>query len=337
MKKTLLTLLLMSVLLLSSCASWGFGTNAPTLEAYAAFENDTWLVVGSMLINKTDGTVFLMNADYDARIYGVDMISYHGPYAYKYVFEESSFKEYTYLEALDIRSELGDSITQYYECILTYGYNGAEIEREYIGELISEAQMAELYENNPSNVASFPIKIDTLWKYEDKSEYSQTDLKIIGFAEEIYNSQADEISAVVGVARPVGEEIWFSTVICENGNFETGDALLNGMRGAVIRAYNPVADVSRTVLELDGKNRLFVDFDESGAYIFDSTGSLKYFDFNTKKETLIHRFDGYVMSFELTENYICASYKYGDSGSYFVYEKGGSIIANGEYSSCEPQ
>ena len=83
---------------------------------------------------------------------------YYGPYAYKYEFEESSFKEYTYLKTASTQS--GETL--YYECVFTYSYEGKEIERSYIGEPLTEEEMKEAYKTNPSNVNSFSFEIDFL-------------------------------------------------------------------------------------------------------------------------------------------------------------------------------
>ena len=51
------------------------------------------------------------------------------------------------------------------------------------------------------------------------------------------------------------------------------------------------------------------------------------FDFETKKLTDIHDFPG-VKSIFITDKYICVKYQL-NGYTYFVYEKGGSVVANG--------
>ena len=106
MKKLLCMILLISAIMLSSCSSLGFGASMPDLETYAAFENDTWLIIDHFLINKQDQTVCLLEANTDtddlpSKVWG---FYYYGPYAYEYIFEESSFKEYTYLKTASTKN-----------------------------------------------------------------------------------------------------------------------------------------------------------------------------------------------------------------------------------------
>ena len=331
----ILVTLLSAVTMLSSCASLGFGTSMPMLETHKAFENDTWLVVNHMLINKTTGEVALMSADSSAKITLIDNIYYNSSYDYKYEFGESSFKEYTFLESNYYDDGLGGFTYLYYECVLTYSYDGVELEREYIGEPLTEEEMNELYNTNPSNTDAFSFYIDFIYDYSSHDEYDYINAEkraVLDFVEDLYEAQSEKRSAVVGSARPMGEEIWFSTVVSDDLHYNSGNPILEGIRISEIKAYDPESDETRTVFEYNKKGKQIIDFDENGIYILDSKGNFNYVDFETKKSTLIHKFSSRVYSFELTDDYICASYEDNENGyCYLVYQKGGSVIADGVY------
>ena len=327
MKKLICLLLLTATLILSSCSSLGFGASMPEIVTYAAFENDTWLVIDHFLINKNDGSVCLLEADTDAGIPDeVWDFYYYGPYAYKYEFEESSFKEYTFLKTASTKG--GDTL--YYECIFTYSYEGKEIERSYIGEPLTEEEMKEAYKTNPSNVNAFSFEIDMLWKY-DKEEYEDVQKQvIIDHAEDIYEAQSKETSIVMGLAKPMGDETWFSLAVCQDRSFDSGEPLFGGIRRSEIKSYNSETNEIETVYEYNKKGKQIIDFDENGMYVLDSNGNFSYVDFESNRSTLIHRLSGYLYSFYITDKYICAYYGAASlsGGNFFVYKKGASVIAD---------
>ncbi len=334
MKKLICVLLIILTVMLSSCSSFGFGTSMPDMEAVKAFESDTYIVVDNMLINKTDGSVCLLEPDSDATITGKDNIYYHGPYAYKYVFEDSSFKQYTFLKVNYWSKERNDFIDQYYECVFTYGYDGKELDREYIGEILTEDEMEEAYKSNPSNIDAFSFEVDVLWEYNEEKYKTQKQQAVLEYVENIYASQEEPFSTVVGLAKPMGEEIRFCLTVSEDGDFETGEPLLEGINSSKIVSYNPKTNEFKTVLEYEGKKQI-IDFDEKGFYTFDSDLKLKYVDFETKRSTLICQFSNIVSRFIITDGYICAYYHGYDNHKaayyYFVYQKGGSVIADDLY------
>ena len=325
MKKLICVLLLISTIMLSSCSSFGFGTSMPDLETYAAFEDETWLVIDHFLINKKDGSVCMLEANTDAALPSdVWAFYYYGPYAYKYEFEESSFKEYTFLQTASTKG--GDTL--YYECILTYSYEGSEIERSYIGEPLTEEEMKEAYKTNPSNVNAFCFEIDMLWEHH-KEEYEDSKKQaIIDHAEDVYEKQTKDSSTVVGLAKPMGNEIWFSLVVSNDGDFNSGEPLHEGIRQSEIKRYNSETNEIETIYEYNKKGKQIIDFDENGMYVLDSKGKLSYVDFESKKSTLIHKLSGRIYSFIITDKYICAYHGAAVDGDVFVYEKGASVIAD---------
>ena len=325
MKKLICVLLLISTIMLSSCSSFGFGTSMPDLETYAAFEDETWLVVDHFLINKKDRSVCMLEANTDAALPSdVWAFYYYGPYAYKYEFEESSFKEYTFLQTASTKG--GDTL--YYTCILTYSYEGKEIERSYIGEPLTEEEMKEAYKTNPSNVNAFYFEIDMLWEHH-KEEYEDSKKQaIIDYAEDVYEKQTKDSSTVVGLAKPMGNEIWFSLVVSNDGDFNSGEPLHEGIRQSEIKRYNSETNEIETIYEYNKKGKQIIDFDENGMYVLDSKGKLSYVDFESKKSTLIHKLSGRIYSFIITDKYICAYHGAAVDGDVFVYEKGASVIAD---------
>ena len=296
----------------------------PNLETYKAFEDDTWLVIDHFLIKKQDKTVCLLEANTDASIPSeVWDFYYYGPYAYEYVFEESSFKEYTFLKTASTKS--GETL--YYECVFTYSYEGKEIERSYIGEPLTEEEMKEAYKTNPSNVKSFSFEIDMLWEY-DKQEYEDTQKQaIMNYAEDLYEAQSEHSSTVVGLAKPMDEEIWFSVVVSKDSGFDSGEPLFGGIHQSEIKSYNSETNEIETVYEFNKKGKQIIDFDKNGMYVLDSKGNFSYVNFESKKSTLIHRLSG-IYTFYITDKYTCVYYGGAVNGNLFVYEKGFSVIAD---------
>lgn len=314
--------------MLSSCSSLGFGSSMPNLETYKAFEDDTWLVIDHFLINKKDGNVCMLEANIDATVPpGVWDFYYYGPYAYQYVFEESLFKEYTFLKT----SSTKDGTTLYYECIFTYSYEGKEIERSYIGEALTEEEMQEAYKSNPSNIKDFSFEVDILWDIH-KEEYEDAEKQaILDFAEDLYEAQIKKSSSVVGLAKPMGEETWFSVVVSKDSDFNSGAPLLDGIHKSEIKSYNSETNEVITIYKYNKKGKQIIDFDENGMYILDSKGKFSYVDFDSKESTLIYEFSGRIYSFEITDKYLCAIYGKSVGGNCFVYKKGASVIADDLY------
>jgi len=325
MKKLICVLLLISTIILSSCSSLNFGTSMPNLETYAAFEDETWLVIDRFLINKKDGHICMFVDNTDAPLPSeVCSFYYYGPYAYQYEFEESSFKEYTFLKTASTNG--GDTL--YYECILTYSYEGSEIERSYIGEPLTEEKMKEAYKTNPSNINAFHFEIDTLWELHKEAYEDPIKQAIIDYAEDVYEKQVKNSSAVVGLAKPMGEETWFSLVVSSDSHYNSGAPLYESIRQSEMKRYNSETNEIETIYEYSKEGKQIIDFDENGIYVLDSKGELSYVDFESKKSTLIHKLSGRIYSFKITDKYICAYHGAAVDGDVFVYEKGACVIAD---------
>ena len=188
--------------------------------------------------------------------------------------------------------------------------------------------MKEAYKTNPSNVNAFSFEIDMLWKY-DKEEYEDAQKQvIIDHAEDIYEAQSKETSIVMGLAKPMGDETWFSLAVCQDRSFDSGEPLFGGIRRSEIKSYNSETNEIETVYEYNKKGKQIIDFDENGMYVLDSNGNFSYVDFESNRSTLIHRLSGYLYSFYITDKYICAYYGAAFGGNFFVYKKGASVIAD---------
>lgn len=320
-------------ILLTSCSSLGFGTTMPTLNIQSEFENDNWLIIDNILINKTDNKVFLLEPDTSAAIEGISNIFYHSPYTYKVEFEENAFKLYTFLETYYYPEDV--LVYAFFDCVFTYNYEGHEVDRTYLSELLTEEQALSLYNTRFNKTDEFSFAVDILWKHhkEDNQTTSKVEQEILEHIENIYNNSNNSINTVSGSAKTIGDEVWFSVVISPNGHYNSGNPLLDGIHKSEIKSYSPNSKEIKLVFEYNEKDETIIDFDEKGLYTFDNDGNLKYFDIESKQATFIHKFSGTVYSFEITNNYIGASYEDGNTGYYyFVYEKGGNIVADNLYS-----
>lgn len=328
MKKIAALILVVLSLGLTACASlWGFGNEMPDWGEYKAFENDKWLVIDHMLINKNDGSVSRMKENKDAELpEGIWYFYNADPYIYKYEFGEDSFKEYTFLQSREnsFREVL------YYECVLTYGYDGNEISREYIGEALTKEEMKRTYKNNPSNIEHFSFEVDVNGPYCTKEYDNGKNKAVMDYAVDLQESQKEKLSTVVGLAKPCEDELWFSVTVSDEAHYNSGEPVFEGIFSSRIMAYNSKSEEIKTVYEYNEKGKQIIDFDKNGFYTLDAKGNFSYIDFETGEALLIHKFSERVYSLGITDEYICAVH--GRTGlDYFVYRKSGSVVANDEY------
>ena len=331
MKKLICIFLLLSMLVLSSCSVLNEGILMPNIQIDHIFENDTWLVVEDRLINKIDGTVYWLEFDRNISISETTQVYRDSVNSYKYEFLESSVKEYTFL-----RTYLKNTMTDvYYECVITYNYEGKEIDRFYIGEALTREKMRELYQERSFDIEAFSFYvlgngtgyIRDRFTSITKEETSAEKRAILDFAENLYKSQDDGSYCIMeGLAKPMDDEIWFSTSGSNRRDSVKADPLISGISENQITAYNRETNELRTVFKYDKKKTQIIDFDELGAYILDSSGKFGYVDFETRKLTVIYDFPG-VDTIFITDKYICVKYQL-NGYTYFVYEKGGSVVAN---------
>lgn len=331
MKKIICIFLLLSMLVLSSCSVLNEGILMPDIQIDRTFENDTWLVIEDRLINKIDGTVHWLEINRNIAIPGVSEFYSDSKNVYKYEFEESLLKQYTFLRVY------AQSLTPlYYEYVITFSYDGEEIARSCISDLLTEEEMQKEYANKSQGVEDFGFYVVSSeagyirdrFTSITKEETSAEKRAILDFAENLYKSQDDGSYCIMeGLAKPMDDEIWFSTSGSNRRDSVKADLLISGISENQITAYNRETNEFKTVFKYDKKKTQIIDFDENGAYILDSNGKFGYVDFETKKLTVIYDFPG-VDSIFITDKYICVKYQL-NGYTYFVYEKGGSVVANG--------
>lgn len=326
MKKFICVILLMLALVFSSCSMFNEGALMPNIITDRVFENDTWLVVEDQLINKIDGTVYWLKPNDDATMpAGVTQLYDGGTVVYDCEFEETTVKLHTILTDCSV----------YYECVFTFDYEGNETDRFYVGGPFSREEALALYQEKTRDVEVFSFYvldggygyISNKYKSVDKKDTSAEKQAILDFAENIHDEQSDEKYYMIdGLAKPIGDEIWFSISGSNRLDSVKAEPLISGIRESRIVAYNRETKEFRTVFECNQKRVQIIDFDENVAYILDSNGEFGCVNLETKKITSIHEFSG-IDHITINDKYIFVKYQR-NGYTYFVYEKGGSIIAN---------
>lgn len=326
MKKFTGIILLIVIFVLSSCSMLNEGILMPNIKTDHIFENDTWLVVEDQLINKIDGTVYWMNPNDDATLpVGVANFYYGGTVVYDCEFEESAVKLHTFLTDCSV----------YYECVFTFDYEGKETDRFYVGGPLSREDVQALYEEKTHDIEVFSFYVlDGGYGYLSdrytsvaKKDTSAEKQAILNFAENIHDEQTDGKYYVIdGLAKPMGDEIWFSISGSNRLDSVKAEPLISGIRESQIAAYNHETNEFRTIFEYDKKRVQIIDFDKNGAYILDSNGKFSFVEFETKKSTMIHEFSG-IDHITINDKYIFVKYRL-NGYTCFVYEKGGAVIAN---------
>ena len=136
------------------------------------FENDKWLMIDNLLIDKESGSVsVLKSAPYES----VDQILFI--YTYKVEFEENEFKIYTFCRNYS-------EPDKYYECVCTFDYNCQETAFDFLSEKISEDEFFSLLETRLIKEACV-YSIDDYTKYIDYR--SSDDTTFFEHVESIYN------------------------------------------------------------------------------------------------------------------------------------------------------
>ena len=333
MKTRIFSLLLLLVILLSSCSVFEKETFMPTVRVGYAFENDTWLIIEDRLIRKEDGTVLWLEMDKDQKIpgtYATYVEACAERAAYRYVFNEASFEQYTFLTAY------GNIYlsTYYYECVVTYGYDGKEIGRTAISGPLTKEEMQAAYRSKASDLCAFAFSVlktgsgyvRSRLGFIDKKDAAAREQAVLTFAQDLRQTNADgEYYITEGIARHMGEKVWFATNESNRHDDLRILPLINGIRESLITAYDPEAEEFETFFTCE--NAQVIDFDEKGAYVFDVSKRLTYVDFDTGATTEIYQIPTLIDYITVTDKYIFINY-YQNGKTFFVYEKGSGIIAN---------
>ena len=335
MKRIVCILLVLSMLPLSSCSFWDGGTWMAQVRGGYAFENDAWLIVEEQLVRKEDGEVIWMELDTSVTMEEIDGAHNAHQYAYRYVFGEESFEQYTFLQGFEKKSA-GYAGYAFCECVITYGYDGKETDRTVIGEILTREETEEAYAIRLSGLSAVGFTVsndgDGLvydWLQSNgREDISEDGGAILDFAADLCKRGEKKHYQIEGLIKPVGDETWFSV----NGSdrfddLHPGQPLLGGMKNTQITAYDTQAETFKTVFEYDQRKHQIIDFDENGAYLLDKEKRLSYIDFDTGEETELFCFPRAIDSVVVTDRYLWI--KYHQNGySFFVYERGAGVIAN---------
>jgi hypothetical protein len=323
MKRFACIILLLLLFSLTSCSVLNEGILMPDITEDYTFENDTWLIFEDCLVNKTDGTAYWLcfEGRHDTGFSEATEFHRSSLNSYKYEFLESSVKEYTFLA-----SYMNSSTPLYYEFVIEYDYNGKETDCIYIGkEALTRETMQQLLQEKAPKTEAFSFYVFTAESEHDNA--AEEEQAIRDYTKKLYEQQLDCGHYMVdGLAKPMGDEIWFSTSGSDRLDSIKAQHLISGIRESKITAYNSKTNEFRTVFEYDKKGTQIIDFDESGAYILDSKGRFGYVDFETKKLNNIYEFSG-IDLISVKDKYICVKYRR-NGYTYFVYDRNGSIVAN---------
>ncbi len=333
MKKFIVVFLLILTMLplFSACSFWGGGIEVPTVKIDYTYENDKWLVIDDRLINKIDGTVHWLDLNRDIAIEGVADFYSDSANVYKYEFEESLLKQYTFLRVYPENSR----DVMYYEYVITFNYDGKETERSQISELLTKEEMQKEYGNRTQSIEAFGFCVlsggngfvSDRFGLVDKENASDEERIVLDFAEDLYEMESNGgYYSIDGIARPIGNKLWFSTAGTNSRDNLRADPAIGGISETKITSYDFTTKEFETVFEHNEKETLIIDFDEKGAYLLSSSGRLSYVEFETKKQTELYEFSS-IYDVTVTDKYICVKYRL-NGYSYFVYEKGGSVVAN---------
>ena len=290
-------------------------------------ENDTHIVIDRAIISKADGTVRRLKlSSPEETEYG--KLFYSEEDVYEYEFCEDTVKEYIFLHNDEWN----------YNCVITYGYDGIEISRSYI-------------ESENGDIKWTDAEKRTMLYIRSKSDYSAK--KTYSFTNEYdyYNSDCDyhfDESAPQYIKELVkllhqrylpkkkqnknyislltqksGDEIIFSAAVSNGYCFPHADPTINGIHHSELLSYNTKTNEIKPIYDCKSDVQI-IDFDGNGIYTVDAKCRLRYVDIKTKKSTLICDLDLAGEDFLVTDKYIFTR----GGNNYFLYEKGGSVIAN---------
>ena len=152
---------------------------------------------------------------------------------------------------------------------------------------------------------------------------TDTNREIGEFANLRYLTQNDgDVSEIHIVSNLVGDTIWFSTTVTNKLYRHYLTYVINGIYKSEIFTYNTKTNEFKQICDYSIKKRQIIDLNEKGFYTIDINGNLRYFDYMTKKESLIHTFSYKDYEFYISDNYIFAK-QYDD---YYFYNKGNLAV-----------
>lgn len=290
-------------------------------------ENDTHIVIERAIISKADGTVRRLKlSSAEETEYG--KFYYSEEDAYEYEFCEDTIKEYIFLH--------NDNWN--YNCVITYGYDGIEISRSYIesgnGDLkwTDAEKRIMLYIRSKSDYSdkktySFTNEYDY---YNSDTEYHlsgsspQYIKDLVELLHQRYLPKKKQNKNYISLlTQKSGNEILFSTAASNGYCFPHADPTINGIHHSELLSYNVETKEIKPIYDCK-KDVQIIDFNGNGIYTIDAQCRLRYVDIKTKKSKLICDLHLAGEDFVVTDKYIFTR----GGNNYFLYEKGGSVIAN---------
>ena len=290
-------------------------------------ENDAYVVIERAIISKADGTVRRLKLSSPQETeHG--KLYYFEEDSYEYEFCEDTIKEYIFLH--------DDNWN--YNCVITYGYDGNEISRSYIetgyGDIkwTDEEKRIMLYIRSKSDYSN-----KTTYSFTNEYDYYNSDTKyhlfgsspqyikdLVELLHQRYLPKKKQNKNYISLlTQKSGNEILFSTAASNGYCFPHADPTINGIHHSELLSYNVETKEIKPIYDCK-KDVQIIDFNENGIYTIDAQCRLHYVDIKTKKSKLICDLHLAGEDFVVTDKYIFTR----GGNNYFLYEKGGSVIAN---------
>lgn len=312
MKKLLSLILIISMLILTlpACSFFQAEVMMISIKTPNIFENERFLLIEDYLIDKNKNKTCKLTYDESKAS------SYYSSFTitYKVEFEEHVFKTHVFL--------YDSTYYYYYNYIITFNYLGEEVSRVCPDNTSYDKEEAEyacsLRASDTNNLDSFQFRTFRSNGEIHLRNLTDTNREIGEFANLRYLTQNDgDESEIHIVSNLVGDTIWFSTTVTNKIYRHYLTYVMNGIYKSEIFTYNTTTKEFKQICDYSIKKRQIIDLDTKGFYTMDIDGNLKYFDYATKKETLIHEFPYDSYTFYITDNYIFATL-YDD---YYFYTK----------------
>ena len=290
-------------------------------------ENDAYVVIKRAIISKADGTVRRLKLSSPQETeHG--KLYYFEEDSYEYEFCEDTIKEYIFLH--------NDNWN--YNCVITYGYDGIEISRSYIESGNGDLKWTDAEKRSMLNIRSKSDYSDKItYSFTNEYDYYNSDTKyhlfgsspqyikdLVELLHQRYLPKKKQNKNYISLlTQKSGNEILFSTAASNGYCFPHADPTINGIHHSELLSYNVETKEIKPIYDCK-KDVQIIDFNENGIYTIDAQCRLRYVDIKTKKSKLICDLNLAGEDFVVTDKYIFTR----GGNNYFLYEKGGSVIAN---------
>lgn len=290
-------------------------------------ENDAYVVIERAIISKADGTVRRLKLSSPQETeHG--KLYYFEEDAYEYEFCEDTIKEYIFLH--------NDNWN--YNCVITYGYDGNEISRSYIESGNGDLKWTDAEKRSMLYIRSKSDYSDKItYSFTNEYDYynSDTEYHLSGSSPQYIKDLVELLhqrylpkkkqnkNYISLLTQKSGNEILFSAAASNGYCFPHADPTINGIHHSELLSYNVETKEIKPIYDCK-KDVQIIDFDGNGIYTIDAKCRLRYVDIKTKKSKLICDLNLAGEDFVVTDKYIFTR----GGNNYFLYEKGGSVIAN---------